>query len=63
MHNGRFHSLQKVLDFYNKGGGNGIGLNIPEQTLSPIALKLTKNELEVIKDFISALTDDKKSFN
>ena len=34
MHNGRFKSLHQVLDFYNRGGGSGIGLFSPEQTIS-----------------------------
>jgi cytochrome c peroxidase len=58
MHNGAFHSLEKVLEFYNKGGGQGLGLNIPSQTLSPHALGLTKKEMQDIIQFLNALTDN-----
>ena len=33
MHNGVFSSLDAVVEFYNKGGGQGIGLNIVNQSL------------------------------
>ncbi|TDH24677.1 cytochrome C peroxidase [Segetibacter sp. 3557_3] len=57
MHNGSFSSLEQVLDFYNKGGGKGIGLNIGNQTLSPLPLNLTSQEMENIIQFIESLTD------
>ncbi len=57
MHNGSFRSLQKVLDFYNQGGGVGIGLNIPEQTLAFDKLKLSQKEIKNIIAFLEALTD------
>jgi len=57
MHNGAFHSLETVLDFYNKGGGAGLGLKVPEQTLSPIPLHLSTNEVNNIILFIHTLTD------
>ena len=57
MHNGSIKSLQKVVEFYNKGGGKGIGLPIAYQTLSPIPLKLTKEEILDVVSFIKSLTD------
>lgn len=57
MHNGGFKSLQTVLDFYNKGGGQGIGLDIPEQTLAQYPLKLNKAEMKDIIAFLDALSD------
>lgn len=57
MHNGAFHSLATLLDFYNKGGGAGLGLPVPNQTLSPIPLHLSKDEMNNIIIFIHALTD------
>jgi cytochrome c peroxidase len=57
MHNGSFHSLTKVMDFYNKGGGKGLGMRTPEQTLSSQPLGLSPREIGQIKSFLSTLTD------
>jgi cytochrome c peroxidase len=57
MHNGAFHSLEKVMDLYNKGGGRGLGLATPEQTLSEKPLGLSKKEIREIEAFLRALTD------
>ena len=57
MHNGAFHSLESVLEFYNKGGGAGLGLDVPDQTLSPIPLHLSTKEINNIILFIHTLTD------
>ena len=57
MHNGAFRSLEKVLDFYNKGGGAGLGLKVPSQTLPSTPLNLTKKDMADIIAFINALTD------
>lgn len=58
MHNGAFPTLEGVLDFYNKGGGNGVGLNIAEQTLPSKSLNLSKEECGEIIQFINSLTDE-----
>ncbi|WP_448701347.1 cytochrome-c peroxidase [Mucilaginibacter sp. AW1-3] len=57
MHNGGFRSLQTVVDLYNKGGGQGIGLDVAEQTLAPEPLKLNKSEVKNIVAFLNSLTD------
>jgi cytochrome c peroxidase len=57
MHNGGFKSLRSVLDFYNKGGGTGLRLNIPNQTLPSEPLNLSEKEMQDITQFINALTD------
>jgi len=57
MHNGGFHTLEAVVEFYNKGGGRGIGLNKEQQTLSGAPLNLTKNEISDIVSFLHALED------
>lgn len=57
MHNGAFKTLESVMDFYNKGGGAGLGINIPEQTLPSKPLNLTKQESEQVIQFINSLTD------
>ena len=57
MHNGIYKTLEDVIDFYNKGGGQGLGINITHQTLPFDSLQLTKEEIKNIKSFILSLTD------
>ncbi len=55
MHNGGYKTLQEVLIFYNNGGGAGMGLNLPHQTLSSDSLHLSKKELKELELFIISL--------
>ncbi|MES2427716.1 MAG: cytochrome c peroxidase [Bacteroidota bacterium] len=55
MHNGVFKTLDEVIDFYNKGGGAGIGLKVPNQTLSTDKLNLTLKERRELIAFIKSL--------
>jgi cytochrome c peroxidase len=57
MHNGVYQTLEEVMEFYNNGGGAGLGLKIPNQTLSAEKLKLTKKEIDDIIAFMKTLTD------
>jgi cytochrome c peroxidase len=57
MHNGGMKTLEAVMDFYNKGGGNGIGLNFEHQTLASDKLNLSKQEISQIIAFMKSLTD------
>ena len=57
MHNGAFRDLDHVIDFYNKGGGYGIGLNVPNQTLSSDSLMLSEKEKKNLVAFLNTLTD------
>ncbi|SFT68266.1 cytochrome c peroxidase [Lishizhenia tianjinensis] len=57
MHNGSITSLEKVVDFYNEGGGAGLGLDIPHQTLPTDKLNLTQKEKADLVKFMEALTD------
>lgn len=57
MHNGGYKTLKEVMNFYNKGGGKGLGLKIENQTLSDAKLNLTDKEIDDIIDFMSALND------
>ncbi len=57
MHNGSLKTLNEVMKFYNKGGGKGLGLDIPNQTLSDESLGLKKQEVNDIINFLNALTD------
>ena len=38
MHNGIYNTLEEVVDFYNRGGGAGIGIQQELQTLLLIHL-------------------------
>lgn len=57
FHNGAFATLEQVIDFYDRGGGSGLGLHVPNQTLSDEKLNLTKKEKIEIVAFLKALTD------
>jgi cytochrome c peroxidase len=57
MHNGAFKSLEEVIAFYNAGGGAGIGINLPHQTLFTEPLGLTPGERSDLIGFLRALTD------
>lgn len=57
MHNGVFKDLNKVVEFYNQGGGAGLGLPVAEQTLSAKPLHLSKEEVNQIVVFMQSLTD------
>jgi cytochrome c peroxidase len=55
MHNGVFTTLEQVMDFYNKGGGAGLGIKIENQTLPFDSLSLTRKEQDDIIAFIKSL--------
>ncbi|WP_431165526.1 cytochrome-c peroxidase [Tenacibaculum halocynthiae] len=58
MHNGVYNTLEEVVDFYNKGGGVGLGFNLPNQTLPFDELKLSDKEIKEIVAFMKTLTDE-----
>ena len=57
MHNGVYETLEEVIDFYNKGGGQILDVKISHQTLPFDSLQLSKKEMSDIKSFIISLTD------
>jgi cytochrome c peroxidase len=57
MHNGVYRTLEEVVDFYNRGGGLGLGIDLPHQTLPPDSLHLTATEQKALVAFMQALTD------
>lgn len=57
MHNGVFRTLEEVVDFYDRGGGNGLGMRLPNQTLAGDSLDLSDQEKRDLVDFLRALTD------
>lgn len=58
MHNGVYKSLEEVLEFYNNGGGAGLGIAPENQTLPPDKLNLTVKEITDIIKFLKTLTDN-----
>ena len=58
MHNGVYDTLEEVVDFYNKGGGLGMGLPADNQTLPFDKLSLTDAEMKALVAFMKALTDE-----
>ncbi|NMH89395.1 cytochrome-c peroxidase [Flavivirga algicola] len=57
MHNGVYETLEEVMDFYNKGGGSGLGFDVPHQTLPFDNLNLSEEETQAIIAFMKTLTD------
>ncbi|WP_284652043.1 cytochrome-c peroxidase [Flavobacterium terrisoli] len=57
MHNGVFDTLEEVVDFYNKGGGIGLGYEVKNQTLPSDKLNLTAKEKQALVAFMKTLTD------
>jgi cytochrome c peroxidase len=57
MHNGAYKTLEEVMDFYNKGGGAGLGLELEHQTLPADPLELSAQEQKAIIAFLNSLSD------
>ncbi|ARK13443.1 cytochrome c peroxidase [Fibrella sp. ES10-3-2-2] len=55
MHNGAYTTLEQVVDFYDKGGGLGLGFNVPAQTLPAEPLHLTTTEKRALIAFLKSL--------
>ncbi len=49
--------LEEVMDFYNRGSGAGIGIDLENQTLSPEPLDLSKKEIGEIIAFLKTLNE------
>jgi cytochrome c peroxidase len=57
MHNGAYQTLDEVMNFYNNGGGAGVGIQLEYQTLGTDKLELSKKEIKQIIAFMESLTD------
>ena len=57
FHNGAYHDLREVVEFYNSGGAAGRGVELPNQTLPPDSLGLQNAEIEALVIFMQSLTD------
>lgn len=58
MHNGVFRTLTEVVMFYNRGGAQGRGIELKNQTLSGDQLGLTAYEIKCIVAFMESLTEN-----
>lgn len=61
FHNGAFNTLEEVIEFYNEGGGEGLGLPMKNQTLPADKLDLTPTEKKQLISFLNSLTDISKA--
>lgn len=61
MHNGVYERLEEVMEFYNNGGGKGLKIAPPNQTLPFDKLSLTKKEISELIQFMKSLTDTTSS--
>jgi cytochrome c peroxidase len=57
MHNGVYNTLEEVMNFYNNGGGAGLGFKLNNQTLPADSLRLTTEEQQHVIAFLQTLTD------
>ena len=55
MHNGVYATLEQVMDFYDKGGGVGLGIKMDNQTLPFDKLNLTDQEKGELIAFVRSL--------
>jgi cytochrome c peroxidase len=58
MHNGVYKTLDEVVEFYRKGGGAGLGIKLPSQSLPFDSLALNNAEKIAIVRFLESLTDE-----
>jgi len=59
FHNGAYTNLDDVLEFYNQGGGEGMGIATKNQTLGSDKLNLTSEEKNDLIAFLKSLSDNK----
>jgi len=59
MHNGVYKTLEEVINFYNEGGGKGLGFSVENQTLPEDKLNLTDLEKKQLIAYLKTLTDKK----
>lgn len=58
MHNGRFATLDEVIDFYAAGGGPGVGNPVPHLDDKMRPYTITKEEKADLIAFLQSLTDE-----
>ena len=58
MHNGKFKTLEEVLDFYAAGGGPGVGFKEPKVDDKIHSYQITPQEKEDLIAFLYSLVDE-----
>lgn len=58
MHNGRFQTLDEVIDFYSNGGGPGMGVKVPNLDDKIRPIHLTYQQKQDLIAFLNGLTDE-----
>jgi parallel beta-helix repeat protein len=58
MHNGRFKTLEEVIDFYAAGGGPGVGFKEPKVDDKIHAYQISADEKEDLIAFMFSLVDE-----
>jgi cytochrome c peroxidase len=58
FHHGRYSTLEQVVDFYDKGGGRGLGLTVENQDPDVRPLHLSAEEERVLLVFVRDALDD-----
>jgi cytochrome c peroxidase len=58
MHNGKFKTLEEVIDFYAAGGGPGVGFNEPKVDDKIHSYQITTQEKEDMVAFLYSLVDE-----
>lgn len=61
FHNGAFNTLEEMIEFYNEGGGEGLGLPMKNQTLPADKLNLSEDEKKQLISFLNTLMDISKA--
>jgi cytochrome c peroxidase len=60
FHHGRYGTLEQVVDFYDRGGGRGLGIAVAQQDPEVRPLHLSRREKRVLLVFLrQALSDDR----
>jgi cytochrome c peroxidase len=62
MHNGVYRTLDQVIDFYDRGGGEGIGARVANQTLARAPLHLSARDKRDLVAFLRSLSDDTRDY-
>ncbi len=57
MHNGVYKTLEEVIKFYEVGGGVGLGIDLPYQTLPFDNLQLSDQDKTDLVEFLKSLID------
>lgn len=58
FHHGRYATLEQVVDFYDRGGGRGVGLDVPNLDPEVRPLHLSAEDKRVLLVFLRDALDD-----